>query len=216
MRREEKLKAITIKEFDKVAESFDNDNPSVYNTCKYDYEELLKEVTKEKFKDYLDAGCGTGALIHLIQCSYPERNYTGIDLSRKMIEVAKKRKMKQAVFIHGDCEALPFEDNTFDVITCSMSFHHYPNPEKFLTNCMRVLRVDGRLIIREIAPQSNLLRWLFNHIEMPLLNRFATKGDVKCYGLEELRDMVKAVGFQPMVVEHRKKMRLHVVCRKIE
>lgn len=50
-----------------------------------------------------------------------------------MIRIARGRKITNANFVTGDYEALPFENDFFDVVTCSMSFHHYPNVEKFFT-----------------------------------------------------------------------------------
>ena len=47
----------------------------------------------------------------------------------------------------GDVEQLPYEDDTFDVITCSHSFHHYPNKDKAMSEMYRVLKPDGRLMI---------------------------------------------------------------------
>lgn len=82
-------KKLSVKEFDKVAEKFDGDDPSIYNLCRKDYPDILAELEKEHFQDMLDAGCGTGAVIALLKKKYPEKNYTGIDLSGKMIEVAK-------------------------------------------------------------------------------------------------------------------------------
>ena len=52
------------------------------------------------------------------------------------IETAKKKKLEGIRFVAGDCENLPFAENSFDVVTCSMSFHHYPNPENFFTVCI--------------------------------------------------------------------------------
>lgn len=133
-------KKLSIKEFDAAAKQFDGDDPSIYNMCRKDYPDILKELEKEPFHDMLDAGCGTGAVIKLLKSKYPDRNYTGIDLSGKMIAVAKQKNLDNSTFIHGDCENLPFAKESFDVITCSMSFHHYPNADRFFQSCNRVLR----------------------------------------------------------------------------
>ena len=142
----EELKKLTLEEFQKEAGQFDNNDPSIYNLCRKDYPEILAEIEKEPFTDLLDAGCGTGAVISLLADKYPDKHYTGIDISPNMIEVAKSKSSSNSAFVCGDCEQLPFDENSFDVITCSMSFHHYPHPEKFFTSCYRVLRPNGRLI----------------------------------------------------------------------
>ena len=40
------LKKLTIKEFDKAAEHFEDNNPSVYNLCKKDYPDILAEINR--------------------------------------------------------------------------------------------------------------------------------------------------------------------------
>ena len=42
------LKSMTLKEFEKAAEQFDNDDPSVYNLCRKDYPDILAELEKEE------------------------------------------------------------------------------------------------------------------------------------------------------------------------
>lgn len=87
----EEYKKLSLKEFDRAAGKFDDDDPSVYNMCRRDYPDVLAEAVKELFSDLLDAGCGTGAMLGMCRKAYPDRNYTGVDLSEKMIEAAKKK-----------------------------------------------------------------------------------------------------------------------------
>ncbi len=49
--------------------------------------------------------------------------------------------------VQGDSEHLPFADNSFDLVTCSHSFHHYPKQAQVVAEMHRVLRDDGRLMI---------------------------------------------------------------------
>lgn len=175
---------------------------------------MLAEVVKEPFSDLLDAGCGTGAMLELFKRDHPDKNYTGIDLSEKMIEAAKRKHLDGVHFVAGDCEALPFTDNSFDVVTCSMSFHHYPNPGKFFASLWRVLRPGGRLILRDMAANSPLLMWLMNRIEIPLLNRFAGKGDVHVYSKADIQRLCDASGLKLERYEVRKGFRLHCVVRR--
>ena len=145
------LKKLTVLEFDKAAEQFDNDNISVYNICRNDYPHILKEIDTQKWEGVLDAGCGTGAVIELLHEKYPDKQYTGIDISSKMIEVAQRKNISNAVFMQGDCEELPFSDNSFDVVICSQSFHHYTRPQMFFNSVSRVLKPNGRLILRDMS-----------------------------------------------------------------
>ncbi len=210
---DKEYKRYSLREFDKAAEKFDDNSPSVYNMCRKDYPDIIEEIEKEEWVSLLDAGCGTGAVISLLQEKYPDKNYTGIDLSSKMIEAAR-RKNVGVDFICGDCEELPFERNCFDVVICSQSFHHYPNPKKFLLNVQRVLKPGGRLILRDMTAKSSVILWFINHIEIPMANRLFKKGDVKVYSKNDIAKLCEYSGLIPERVEARKWFRLHCVCRK--
>ncbi len=207
-------KNLTTQEFDKAARQFDNDNPSIYNMCRKDYPDILEEIRKEPFTSMLDAGCGTGAMLRLFEKDIPGKSYCGIDLSTEMIRVAKENS-SSIDFRQGDCEALPFADDSFDVITCSMSFHHYPNVEKFFANVYRTLKPNGRFILRDMTSKNPIVLWAVNHIELPICNKLAHKGDVHCYSLNEVRALGLGSGLKPELVEARRGMRLHAVMRKI-
>ena len=209
----EEYKKLTRKEFDRAAGQFDNDDPSIYNLCRKDYPDILEEVKKEPFSTLLDAGCGTGAMLKLLAQDVPEKRYFGIDLSERMIEVAKEHG-NTIQFLQGDCEELPYPDESFDAITCSMSFHHYPNVEKFFRNVYRTLKPGGRLILRDMTTQNTFVMWFINHVELPLLNRFCGKGDVRCYSRQDVQKLCDLSGLRLESFEVRKGMRLHAVIRK--
>lgn len=213
MKTTEEYKKLSLKEFDKAAAKFDDDELSAYNMCRKDYPDVLAEAVREPFLDLLDAGCGTGAMLSMFKRDYPNKNYTGLDLSEKMIETAKRKQLEGIRFIAGDCENLPFDENSFDVVTCSMSFHHYPNPEKFFISLHRVLRPGGRLILRDMASNSGLLMWLLNHIEIPLFNKVLKKGDVHVYSRTDIQKLCDASGLKLELYEVRKGFRLHCVVR---
>lgn len=207
-------KKYSLMEFDKAADKFDNNSPSIYNMCRNDYPDILEEIEKEDWYSLLDAGCGTGAVISLLKKKYPEKSYTGIDLSSKMINIAKRKNGSDVTFVCGDCEELPFESDSFDTVICSQSFHHYPNPEKFFYNVNRVLRNGGRLILRDMTASHAAMLWFFNHIEIPLVNRILHKGDVHVYGRKEIEALCKTSALIMESFECRKGFRLHCICRK--
>ena len=210
----EEYKKLSLQEFDQAATKFDDNDPSIYNMCRKDYPDVLAEVVKEPFSDLQDAGCGTGAMLSLFQKDCPDRNYTGVDLSKKMIEVARAKQMEGIHFVAGDCEDLPFPENSFDVVTCSMSFHHYPDPEQFFISLRRVLRPGGRLVLRDMASGSSLVMWLINHIEIPLVNKILHKGDVRVYSRNDIQRLCDVSGLKLERYEVRKGFRLHCVVRK--
>lgn len=206
-------KDISIKEFTKAAAKYESNHAGVYEMCKKDYPDILAELEREPFTDLLDAGCGPAPMISLLSEKYPERHYTGLDLTPAMIEQAKKKNLPNASFVVGDCENFPFAENSFDAIICSMSFHHYPHPQDFFNSVQRCLRPGGRLILRDMTSDSKIVRWLVNKIEMPLINKIG-HGDVAMATREIVCSCAEASGLIVERYEIRKGMRLHAVIRK--
>lgn len=206
-------KNLSISEFTKAAEVYETDHAGVYNMCKKDYPDVLAELEKEPFMNLLDCGCGTAPMLTLLYEKYPDKHYTGIDLTPKMIEVAKAKKMQGVELIVGDCENLPFPENSFDVVICCQSFHHYPNVQDFFNSVYRVLRPDGRLILRDMTSKYAPVRWFMNHVELPVVNLFG-KGDVRVYGKEDVRKLCENAGLHMESFEKRDFFRLHCVARK--
>ena len=209
----EYYKNLSKKEFTQAAEKYEGKNAGIYEMCKYDYPQILEEIEKEPFTDLLDAGCGPAPMISLLSEKYPDKHYIGIDLTEKMIEVAKAKNLPNAKFIVGDCENLPFDDNSFDVIICSMSAHHYPEIQNFYDSVFRVLRPGGRFILRDCTSDSRFLRWFGSHIEMPLANAMG-HGDVTMLRREDVTAGLQKAGMQVIKCEAQKKLRLHVLARK--
>jgi ubiquinone/menaquinone biosynthesis C-methylase UbiE len=181
--------------------------------CKKDYPDVLAELEKEEFNDLLDCGCGTAPMLTLLKEKYPDKRYTGIDLTPKMIEVARAKHMQGVELVVGDCEDLPFEDNSFDAVICCQSFHHYPNVQDFFNSVYRVLRPGGRLVLRDMTAKSPVMLWLMNHVEVPLIN-LAGHGDVHMYSKKEVEALCDKAGLKMELFEARGFFRLHCVARK--
>ena len=206
-------KKVSIAEFSKAAEVYETDQAGVYKMCKKDYPDVLAELEKEDFTDLLDCGCGTAPMLSLLKDKYPEKRYTGIDLTPKMIEVAKAKNMQGVELVVGDCENLPFEDDSFDAVICCQSFHHYPNVQDFFDSVYRVLRPGGRLVLRDMTAKSALMLWLMNHVEVPLIN-LTGHGDVHVYSGKEVEALCNKAGLRMELFEKRDFFRLHCVARK--
>ena len=214
MKTEKQYKELTIKEFTKTADVYESEHAGIYEICKEDYPYISSELEKEEYHDLLDCGCGTGPMISLLYEKDPLKHYTGLDLTPRMIEVGKGKNLEGVDWIVGDCENLPFADNSFDVIICSNSFHHYPNPQKFFDSVKRVLRPGGRLILQDYTAPKPIL-WLMNHTEMPMANMIG-HGDVAARSLDEIRGFCDAAGLKVEKLNRARKMRLHLVARKIQ
>ena len=212
MKTPQQYKELTIKEFTKAADIYETDNAGIYEMCREDYPFISGELEKESYTDLLDCGCGTGPMISLLYEKDPTKRYTGIDITPRMIEVAKSKGLAGVRFVVGDCEALPFGEDSFDAVICSNSFHHYPDPQKFFHSVRRVLRPNGRLILQDYTAPKAVL-WLMNHTEMPLAN-LVGHGDVAAYSLDEVRAFCENANLKVESLKRAKKFRLHLVARK--
>ena len=111
---------------------------------------MLKQIDDEPPKRVLDIGGGTGVFALRCAEAHTDAEIWALDLSMDMLTKGSHRLgacVERLRFVRGDSEHLPFDDNTFDVITCANSFHHYPNQETAVREMYRVLRPGGRLMI---------------------------------------------------------------------
>ena len=96
--------------------------------------------------DVLDVACGTGVLIP----DYLERkvsSVTGIDLSQKMIEIARNRFRQENVsFVCGDASFAEF-DRRFDSIVVYNALPHIADPEQLISHLAASLKPSGKLTI---------------------------------------------------------------------
>jgi SAM-dependent methyltransferase len=99
------------------------------------YEEALRRVAIEPGQLVLDVGCGAGAFLRLVT----ERGGRafGLDASEALIELARRR-LPGADLRVGEMEALPYDDDTFDLVTGFNSFF-------FATDMVAALREAGRV-----------------------------------------------------------------------
>ncbi len=111
----------------------------------------------------LDIGCGTGTVAGLLASSSWPVKATGLDFAPAMCAEARQKAEKaglldRASFLAGDSEHLPIADASFDVVTCSNSFHHYPNQQEVVLEMRRILKPGGRLILID-GFRDNVIGW---------------------------------------------------------
>lgn len=212
MRTAEEYKNLSIKEFTKAAQRYDSDHAGIYEMCKDDYPPILEELRGEEFERLLDAGCGTAPMLSLLTKEYPGKHFVGLDLTPEMIRKAKEKNLPNTELVVGDCENLPFEAESFDVVINSQSFHHYPNPDAFFTSVYKVLKPGGCLILRDNTGPGWMV-WAWNTVLLPLCN-LAGHGDVKAYQLHDVRKLCENADFTIEKLEVQKGHRMHLVARK--
>ena len=95
----------------------------------------------------LDVACGTGAVAQ--ECARrvrPNGAVVGLDRSPDMLAVAR-RKLPDLELREGRAEALPFDDDAFDVVTCQFGLMFFDDRHQALREMRRVLKPGGRLAV---------------------------------------------------------------------
>lgn len=111
------------------------------------YQALLSQIKIKSSKTVLDVGCGTGYLLRKIDDSHRINGY-GIDVEENMIQVAKKQCPKMNIQ-QSTCEETPFDNDTFDLITACMAYHHFSDKQGFAKESARILKREGYLYIAD-------------------------------------------------------------------
>ncbi len=114
-----------------------------------------------------------------------------------MIKIAQKRLGEGVEMKVTDSENLPWADSSFDIVTCILSFHHYPDPSKSLNEITRIMKNNGHLILGELWIPG-FIRILQNWY---LRSRYNKSGDVKIYSKNEWIKMLGSAGFRNITIE---------------
>ena len=94
--------------------------------------------------DVLDVGSGTGALAAAVAAAAQSTRIVGIDRSEPYVAVARARHESPRMrFEVGDAQQLPFEDASFDRTLSLLILNFVPDPQKALTEMIRVTRPGG-------------------------------------------------------------------------
>jgi ubiquinone/menaquinone biosynthesis C-methylase UbiE len=103
----------------------------------------------------LDVACGTGInLLEAARVLGPCRRLVGVDLSPKMLEVARRKAAAgevPATFASGDAEALEQPDGAFDLVICNSAWHWFGDRARAAREMSRVLKPGGQLLVATLA-----------------------------------------------------------------
>lgn len=121
---------------------------------------------------------------------------TGLDVSRTFVEIASENARRAGVRVEfrlGNASALPFGDETFDLIYCSAAFKNFSDPVGAINEMHRVLRPGGRAVIQDLRKDVSMAEiaeyvnasgrgafdaWLTRRSFPMLINRAYTKADL--------------------------------------
>ena len=168
----------------------------------------------------LDVAIGTADLAIEMLKSGKAQQVTGIDLSEQMMAVGKEKVERLTVngnrmsdkvsFVYGNAQKMPFEDASFDGVTCAFGCRNFSDLDAGLKEMYRVLRTAGQVTILEFSyPSSPVVRasydMYFSHV-LPFVGRMVSHDktaytylnkSVKgfCWG-EEFAQHMRDAGFE--------------------
>jgi ubiquinone/menaquinone biosynthesis C-methylase UbiE len=173
---------------------------SKYDTFAEPFISVIRQIGIKSFPvkagmKVLDVGCGTGtnlALYHRAGCLVH-----GIDLSPSMLEVARDRLGKHADLRVGDASEMPYRDNSFDLVTSTLTLHEMPymiRPQ-VMKEMIRVISREGRILLTDYHPGPIRFPkgWMFKAVIL-FLERVAGGEHFKNY-----RDFLKKKGLPGLI-----------------
>jgi len=174
-------------------------------------------------KRLLDLGCGNGVIIPAALKKTKE--YYGLDISRKLINISKKKysqeiKSGKVELRVGDARKLPYEDNFFDLVISCAVLHHVPgdkNRQAVFNEVYRVLKPGGRIVminwnlLNEWAEKRFKIKKQLKSADEPgdvLVPWLATSGKelqryIHIFTPEELKELAQEAGFKRIKITYR-------------
>jgi demethylmenaquinone methyltransferase / 2-methoxy-6-polyprenyl-1,4-benzoquinol methylase len=124
-----------------------------------------------------DLATGTGDLALALQKKLPDAEVTGVDFLPEMLELAKRKGVRQTVL--ADAMKLPFPDASFDCVTIAFGLRNMENWRGALVEMSRVLKRNGCLLVLEFSlPTISIVRTFYRfylHRCLPLVGSFLTR-----------------------------------------
>ncbi|WP_323125867.1 class I SAM-dependent methyltransferase [Gracilibacillus oryzae] len=126
----------------------------------------MAELTGEE--KVLDVATGGG---HTANALAPfAKKVTAFDLTKEMLAAAEQfitsNGHNNVTYVQGDAEKMPFADESFDVVTCRIAPHHFPNIDFFIAEVYRVLKQGGRFLLDDnVAPENDEWDQFYNTVE---------------------------------------------------
>jgi demethylmenaquinone methyltransferase/2-methoxy-6-polyprenyl-1,4-benzoquinol methylase len=108
----------------------------------------------------LDLASGTGDFSFLVRRHYPGATTVAVDLTERMLQLARERGVEHAVC--GDACRLPFPSGTFDCVFIGYGLRNFPNLSQAVGEIERVTRGGGSLVSLDFfLPRNPVLRRLY-------------------------------------------------------
>lgn len=158
---------------------------------------VASQLSQNQVSSVLDIATGTGNLALLLESTIPKLEISAVDVDLQALQIAEAKAdavNSQIEFIHGDALNLPFANDSYDTVVCSLFFHHLTTDQKrkAAAEVRRVLKDGGVFLVADWAPPKTLLS-SFGFFLVQLLDGFETTKDSR-NGM--LPSMLLSAGFE--------------------
>jgi ubiquinone/menaquinone biosynthesis C-methylase UbiE len=142
------VKAQSRERFSQFAENYVNSPGHAHGD---DLDRLLEVAAPQP--GWLACDVATGGGHTALKIAPHVRRVIATDYAPTMLSAAQKFIGKQGAanvdYVPTDAENLPFAENSFDLITCRIAPHHFPDIFRFVRECARALKPGGRLVVED-------------------------------------------------------------------
>ena len=198
--------------FSSVASSYDVMNDAMSLGMHRLWKRILVEIAGIKDHDVvLDIAAGTGDIAKLISKQFPSTEIYVSDINNEMLSVGRERSIDEGFsnntfFCQLSGEAIPFKDNTFDVITLGFGLRNFTDKPEGLKEIKRCLKKGGRLLVLEFSkPNNPLFSKVYDWYSFNILPRLgavlANDSDSYKYLAESIRMHPDQDALKNMVIE---------------
>ncbi len=182
-------KTLVQEQFGKTAASYLTSTPHALGKS---LERLVALTAPQKNWRALDVATGGGHVAYTF-APHVDRIWA-TDITQEMLDMVKgeaaKRGLANLRTTYAKAEALPFEDGTFDLVTCRIAPHHFDSIPEFLSEVHRVLKASGlAAIVDNVVPAGSVGDYV-NAFE-----RFRDPSHLRSWTMEEWRTAFKKAGF---------------------
>ena len=196
--------------FDTVSKNYDLMN----DLMSFGIHRLWKKVTIETsgIRDdfvVLDLAGGTGDMVKLMREKISDKGMLILsDINQSMLREGRDRLINEGIAdiqtAQIDAQYLPFEDNTFDLITIAFGLRNVTNKEKALQSIHNALKPGGKLVVLEFSrPQNEAFREIYDLFSFEVIPKI---GELIAQTEESYRYLAESIRMHPVQEELKKMM----------